>query len=134
MLGFCICRHQSSSQRRLTNTRASTSSSAASRDEPDLSRGSSLDLNSLLDRLQTDLGSIALMSGRELEILSEFEPDELGPEYDTIFLRQIQEAADRHLMEKREIRDALGLLKIYHQSSNAEAAPDAKRKRGGHKK
>ena len=43
--------------------------------------------------------------------------------YDATFIRQIQEAADRHLTEKNEIRDALGLLKIYHQAHTSSTAP-----------
>ena len=85
-----------------------------------LSRGQSFDLVTLLDRLYQDIGSIVLFSGRELEVLSEFDPDELTYKYDLEFLQQIQEAADRHLKEKREIRDALGLLKIYHNAKNSK--------------
>ena len=131
-----------------TKTASSTTTTSASghaaNDETDyrsnlssglLSRGQSFDLVTLLDRLYQDIGSIVLFSGRELEVLSEFDPDELTYKYDLEFLQQIQEAADRHLKEKREIRDALGLLKIYHnaaknsknsskQSNNVVAADD----------
>ena len=96
----------------------------ASADEPDLSRGPSFDLATLLDRLHTDIGSIAMFSGQELEVLAEFEPEDLvgnGNKYDTAFLRQIKEAADRHLEEKREIRNALGLLNLYHKSSKSKS-------------
>ncbi len=63
-----------------------------------------------------------LLSGRELEILAEFEPEEFASDkYDLEFLRSIQEAADRHLAEKNEIRNALGLLKIYHNSNNSSS-------------
>ena len=108
---------------------AATSASGAANDETDyrsnlssglLSRGQSFDLVTLLDRLNQDISSIVLFSGRELEVLSEFDPDELTYKYDVDFLQQIQEAADRHLKEKREIRDALGLLKIYHNAKNSK--------------
>ena len=42
--------------------------------------------------------------------------------YSRSFLSTIQKAADRHLQEKNEIRDALSLLKIYHRASSAPAA------------
>lgn len=103
------------------------SSSSYQDDEPDSksllsSRGCSFDLLTLLDRLKTDMGTIALFSGKELELLSEMEPSEISAtdKYNLEFLRQIQEAADRHLREKREIRDALGLLKIYQKSTDVQ--------------
>ena len=116
----------SNRDRRTLAASSISSSGAASKDEPDLSRGPSFDLATLLDRLQSDIGSIVLFSGQELEILSEFEPEDLvAPggsnvnKYDLDFLRQIKEAADRHLEEKREIRNALGLLNLYHKSSKS---------------
>lgn len=81
------------------------------------------------------MGTIALFSGKELELLSEMEPDgEIlngsTDKYSLEFLTQIQEAADRHLKEKREIRDALGLLKIYQKSSEErQKSSPSKRKR-----
>ena len=112
------------------------SSSSYQEDEPDSksllsSRGSSFDLLTLLDRLKTDMGTIALFSGKELELLSEMEPSEIvnTDKYSLEFLTQIQEAADRHLKEKREIRDALGLLKIYQKSSSSEEQKSSPSKR-----
>ena len=109
---------------------------SSSRDEPDSrsllsSGGPSFDLLTLLDRLKSDMGTIALFSGKELEILAEMEPEELAirEKYELEFLRQIQEAADRHLQEKREIRDALGLLKIYHQSNGKQTKSPSKRRK-----
>ena len=78
-----------------------------------------------MEKLRSDLGSIALFKDKDLELLAEFDPEELAKNYDLAFLRQIQEAADRHLTEKREIRDAVGLLNIYHQSSKS---PSKRRK------
>ena len=91
------------------------------------------DLPALLERLHADPGYMALLSGKELELLAEMDvTDGVIPsdgkegceitKYDAAFLRQIQEAADRHLTEKNEIRDALGLLKIYHQAHAASTA------------
>ena len=91
------------------------------------------DLASLLERLYSDPGYMALLSGKELELLAEMdltdtnEGTELRNEirkYDNKFLHQIQEAADRHLVEKNEIRDALGLLKIYHNAHTASSSSD----------
>ena len=129
-------------------TLAASSTSASVEDEVDLSQlssGPSFDLITLLDRLSSDIGSIALFSGQELEVLREFEPEELAGKYNIDFLRQIKDAADRHLEEKREIRNALGLLNLYHKSSknsksqnsddhqtNSAASP-SKRKRSSKK-
>ena len=102
-------------------TLAASSTSASVDDEVDLSRlsqGPSFDLVTLLDRLCSDIGSIALFSGQELEVLTEFEPEELAGKYEVDFLKQIKDAADRHLEEKREIRNALGLLNLYQKSSS----------------
>ena len=91
------------------------------------------DLASLLERLYSDPGYMALLSGKELELLAEMdltdtnEGSEIKSEirkYDLKFLHQIQEAADRHLVEKNEIRDALGLLKIYHNAHTASSSSD----------
>lgn len=90
---------------------------------------SSVDLMSLVDRLHADLGSMVMFSGQELQLLAEFDPSELDEsncEYDLNFLRQIQQAADRHLAEKREIRDALGLLKIYNKSPRSRRSKTKK--------
>ena len=92
------------------------------------------DLASLLERLYSDPGYMALLSGKELELLAEMdltdenERSDIKTEmtkYDKTFLRQIQEAADRHLVEKNEIRDALGLLKIYHNAHTTNSSSDA---------
>lgn len=88
--------------------------SFSNEDETDNQRSN---LDSLLSKLHSDLGSIVLFSGQELELLAEFDPEQQTSNYDIEFLKKIQEAADRHLLEKREIKDALGLLKIYHQSN-----------------
>lgn len=132
---FSLFSRNSQEQQRTSRDRKpvvlAASSSSRARDEPDLSQASSLDLQSLMDRLSNDLGSIALFSGRELELLAELDAEDFvasNAAYDLTFVKQIQEAADRHLTEKREIRDALGLLKLYQKSSNS--SPNSKRKRG----
>ena len=91
------------------------------------------DLASLLERLYSDPGYMALLSGKELELLAEMDLTDINDgsdiknemkKYDKKFLHQIQEAADRHLVEKNEIRDALGLLKIYHNAHTASSTSD----------
>ena len=108
----------------------------------------------MLERLAEDPGYIALLSGKELELLAEMDPDDVissqssatssptksklgatsykeaassgsgssSSRYSRSFLSTIQKAADRHLQEKNESRDALSLLKIYHRASSAPAA------------
>ena len=53
-------------------------------------------------------------------------------------MSDLQTAADRHLLEKSQIRDTLGLLRIYHKSGprsgggdgGVEEAGGKRRKRG----
>ena len=76
---------------------------------------------------------MALLSGRELELLAELDIDDLlgdegdkngeGVGFGREFLKEVQEAADRHLLEKNEIRDAVGLLKLYHQAAGGTVGP-----------
>ena len=111
-----------------------------------------VDLDRLLERLAEDPGYIALLSGKELELLAEMDPDDVISSHSSVesspsksnsklgatcndpptdncrysrsFLSTVQKAADRHLQEKNEIREALGLLKIYHRASSAPANRD----------
>ena len=48
--------------------------------------------------------------------------------YDAEFLLKLQEAAQRHLVEKSQIRDTLALLKIYHRANEtSKSQNDSKR-------
>jgi len=82
-------------------------------------------LASLLARLESEPGSIALLAEQELEILAEMEVSTLHTEgfcrYSLGFLQQLQTAADRHLLEKQQIRDTLGLLRVYHSTNSGGA-------------
>ena len=40
------------------------------------------------------------------------------------FLSQLQAAADKHLFEKSQIRDTLGLLRICHRSNDSQIGRD----------
>ena len=73
-------------------------------------------------------GLIALLSGAQLELLAEMDVELLlsmtakSKEVkfgDREFLEDLQKAADRHLLEKNEIRDAVGLLKLYHKAGGS---------------
>lgn len=75
-------------------------------------------LYSLIQRLQNDIGQIALLGGCDLELLSDMDPDSLvDMAFDRSFLDQIKEASGRFLYEKREAQDALSLLKLYHATT-----------------
>eukprot|EP00090_Calanus_glacialis_P047076 TRINITY_DN9547_c0_g1_i1.p1 TRINITY_DN9547_c0_g1~~TRINITY_DN9547_c0_g1_i1.p1 ORF type:complete len:211 (-),score=97.42 TRINITY_DN9547_c0_g1_i1:453-1085(-) len=108
----------------------------ANPDAPDcggeMTASSTARLIALLTRLESEPGCIALMAEVDLELLAEMDCNSLPPtfpRFDPEFLSQLQSAADKHLFEKSQIRDTLGLLKIYHRSSDAEAATEAKGRR-----
>jgi len=77
-------------------------------------------LGALLHRLEGEPGSIALLAEQELELLAEMDVATLQStgfsRYSQDFLQQLQSAAERHILEKQEIRDTLGLLRVYHSS------------------
>lgn len=87
------------------------------------------ELAKILERLHRDPGFIALLSGRQLELLAEMDLDDdekssfYLEEYKRDFLIDLQKAADRHLLEKNEIRDAVGLLKMYHAAAGGITGP-----------
>jgi len=87
-------------------------------------------LNTLLARLEAEPGSIALLGEQELELLAEMEVASLHTEgfsrFSPSFLQQLQAAADRHLLEKQQIRDTLGLLRVYHNSTSSGEAIDGR--------
>ena len=64
-----------------------------------------------------------------MELLAEMDltsPGVTFPRYEARFLLHLQEAAQRHLAEKSQIRDTLALLQIYHKVSEE---PDKGEKR-----
>nr|CAD7396395.1 unnamed protein product [Timema cristinae] len=74
------------------------------------------DLSGLVDRLHGDLTQISMLGGKDLELLSDMDPDSLAdimPD-NRMFLEQLKEASGRFLSEKRQAQDALELLKLYH--------------------
>ncbi|CAG2055616.1 unnamed protein product [Timema podura] len=74
------------------------------------------DLSGLVDRLHGDLTQISMLGGKDLELLSDMDPDSLAdimPDK-KMFLEQLKEASGRFLSEKRQAQDALELLKLYH--------------------
>jgi len=92
----------------------------------------SVRLENVLSRLEADPGSITLLSEADMEILAEMDTSSssiIFSRYDAEFLRKLQEAAQRHLVEKSQIRDTLALLKIYHRANeeNKSQNNDSKR-------
>merc|ERR1719410_2569576 len=76
-------------------------------------------LISILLRLEAEPGTIALLSEEELELVSSVEDYDCSnfPRYDKPFLEHLKKAAEKHLVEKGQIRDTLALLKIYHKAN-----------------
>ena len=73
--------------------------------------------------MESDPGTIALLSEPELELVSnvdEFADCSNFPRYDQKLLEQLKKAAEKHLVEKGQIRDTLALLKIYHRANENE--------------
>ena len=91
------------------------------RDEVDFGVGEN-SLSSLLDKLDSDPGHMAILSGKQLEVLAEMNTSKVGSrsKFSLEFLNELKEAAHHHLAEKNEIRDALGLLKLYHHANSAK--------------
>lgn len=88
-------------------------------DQTDSSSASRNSLVEILSRLEKHPGTIALLDGSDLELLADMDVEEIMTRvsrFSKPFLSQIQEAADRHLVEKNEIRDTLGLLNLYHRA------------------
>ncbi|XP_047102218.1 DNA fragmentation factor subunit alpha-like [Schistocerca piceifrons] len=88
------------------------------------------ELSSLVDRLQGDLTHISMLGGRELELLSNMDPESLidiFPESE-IFLVQLKEASGRFLSEKRQAQEALELLKLYRGGQQEEVVQVKKEK------
>ena len=56
----------------------------------------------------------ALTPWQELELLADLDPASPPPglAHSQQWLQQLQAAADRHLLEKSQIRDTLGLLQV----------------------
>ena len=61
-----------------------------------------------------------MLSEAELELVcsvEEFSDCSNFPRYDQTFLEHLKAAAEKHLVEKGQIRDTLALLKIYHRAN-----------------
>ncbi|KAK6631846.1 hypothetical protein RUM43_013912 [Polyplax serrata] len=86
-------------------------------DEPDGDGTPPKHLQNLVDRLHSDLTSITLLGGKELELLADMDPDSIAdffPGDNRVFLESLKEASSRFLAEKQQARDAMDLLKLYH--------------------
>ncbi|GLG93423.1 Uncharacterized protein GBIM_00839 [Gryllus bimaculatus] len=88
------------------------------------------ELESLVGRLQGDLSHISMLGGKELELLSNMDPESLTdiiPD-SRIFLVQLKEASGRFLSEKRQAQDALDLLRLYHSAQRDSPVAGKKEK------
>lgn len=73
----------------------------------------------LLARLERNPANVALLSEPHLEALLDLDADDNQfNRFGAKFLEDVQDAAARHLAEKREIRDTFGLLNVYHQTNS----------------
>lgn len=89
-------------------------SKGANGDQVDGGRG----IQGLLNRLQSDIGHVSLLGGCELELLSDMDPDSLTDIVpDRVFLDQLKEASGRFLSDKRQAKEAMDLLKLYHRQT-----------------
>ncbi|XP_044739653.1 DNA fragmentation factor subunit alpha-like [Chrysoperla carnea] len=88
-------------------------------DQVDDINGSHMELAGLVDRLQSNVCHVSLLSSKELELLSDMDPDSLDDiqDPDKIFLEQLKEASGRFLSEKRQAQDAMDLLRLYNGSN-----------------
>lgn len=77
----------------------------------------SLNLSALLGRLFEDPSDISLLSGKELELLAELNPDcyRNSLKFSQFFLAMVQKAARKQSHESRGICGALHLLKIHQE-------------------
>ncbi|XKL62919.1 hypothetical protein PGB90_002752 [Kerria lacca] len=77
------------------------------------------DLVHLLGRIRNDAGQLSMLNGKELELLSDMDPDSLGDIIqDKEFLGEVKEASNRYLNDRRDAKEALKLLKIYHAATS----------------
>ncbi|KAK7605254.1 hypothetical protein V9T40_007112 [Parthenolecanium corni] len=78
------------------------------------------DLVQLLGRIRNDAGHLMMLGGKELELLSDMDPDSLGDIIqDRQFLGEVKEASSRYLNDRRDTNEALRLLKMYHAATNS---------------
>lgn len=73
------------------------------------------ELAGLVDKIKHNLCHVSLLGGPELELLSDMDPDSFADLHfpDKVFLEQLKEASGRYLIEKRQAKEAMDLLKIF---------------------
>ena len=77
-----------------------------------------------------------MLSEAELELVcsvEEFSDRSNFPRYDQTFLEHLKKAAEKHLVEKGQIRDTLALLKIYHRANENQKGKRESEKTGTEK-
>jgi len=74
-----------------------------------------------LDRLFEDPADIALMSRKELELLTNLNKECIGDQrnFDIFFLTMVQKAARNQFKEKTRLFDELAMLRLHQKSSTA---------------
>ncbi|XP_065225905.1 DNA fragmentation factor subunit alpha-like [Planococcus citri] len=88
------------------------------KDEVDYSNNQ--DLVHLLERIRNDAGQLSMLGGKELELLSDMDPESLSDIIqDKEWLVEVKEASSRYNEDRRDAKEALKLLKIYHQATNS---------------
>jgi len=78
-------------------------------------------VHDLLLKLESNPANVALVSEPDLEALLDLDTDDSQfNRFGAKFLEDVQDAADRHLQQKCEIRDTIGLLNVYHQTNSQQ--------------
>ena len=99
-----------------------TSAPAGRQSAPDASSAGdqSARRSQLLQRLQAEPGSITLLSGTDLELLSDLTPEQAAG-YDNRFVDDIEEASKRYLDERRNVEEARIQIKRWKAEPSAPA-------------
>eukprot|EP00088_Acartia_fossae_P005920 TRINITY_DN12681_c0_g1_i1.p1 TRINITY_DN12681_c0_g1~~TRINITY_DN12681_c0_g1_i1.p1 ORF type:complete len:191 (+),score=37.72 TRINITY_DN12681_c0_g1_i1:58-630(+) len=101
-------------------------------DEVDNAENEQSRLTNILLKLESCPGSIGLLSEPDFELLVDIDPqskDQRFQRFDPEFLKDVQTAAHEHLHVKGQIRDAIGLLDIYHKSQQSKDKEEVKKRK-----
>ncbi|XP_026288160.1 uncharacterized protein LOC113213347 isoform X1 [Frankliniella occidentalis] len=79
----------------------------------------------LVERLHSDMSYITMLGGKELEMLTDMDPESLS-DIDRTFVEQLQQASGRFLAERREAQDALHMLKLYNSKEDFQQSKKEK--------
>eukprot|EP00088_Acartia_fossae_P002768 TRINITY_DN11145_c0_g1_i1.p1 TRINITY_DN11145_c0_g1~~TRINITY_DN11145_c0_g1_i1.p1 ORF type:complete len:190 (+),score=46.94 TRINITY_DN11145_c0_g1_i1:42-611(+) len=79
-------------------------------------------LEDILVKLEQNPSRIALLSEPDLELLVDLDIHASYQgfhRFSSDFLKEVQRAAENHMIEKGQLRDTIGLLELYHQTNQA---------------